>query len=200
MLSREDEGKKICFSINEKVATKQVYRLSILGDRLLSEMLPAVLFSSQFGNMNQVTFFSISLFCDIGTHILSHRDSHREHTALRGLQSLTTSGGNLKKSLCCSLLLVPCTQAEDEGSWSPSFSPCLESWAPHIGRSFSILISVIIVWFGLEGMLMIIQFQSFSLGQRQLLLDQVTQSPIQPGHEQFQRCVHQLFWTTSFNL
>ena len=45
----------------------------------------------------------------------------------------------------------------------------------------------IIEWFGLEGIFKIIQFQSSCYRQRHLLLDQVAQSPIQPGLECFQR-------------
>jgi len=46
-------------------------------------------------------------------------------------------------------------------------------------------------WFGLEGTLKIISFQSPCHGQRHLPPDQVAQSPVQPGLECFQgRGIH----------
>ena len=48
------------------------------------------------------------------------------------------------------------------------------------------LLHRIIEWFGLEGTLKITYFQPLCHGQGHLPLDQVAQSPVQPGLEHFQ--------------
>ena len=52
--------------------------------------------------------------------------------------------------------------------------------------SFSLIKHRIIEWFGLEGTLKIIWFQAICHGQGHLPVDQVAQSPIQPGLEHCQ--------------
>jgi len=76
VLSREDEGKKSASQYMKKwqPANLQICRFSVLGDRLLSEMLPAVLSSSQFDKMNLVIFIYLFIYfyegCDLNLGVV----------------------------------------------------------------------------------------------------------------------------------